>query len=480
MKPAVRSVPVSRRHAVFGPAVLGLATFAMAAPALAQADPQAPAKIGRDFVGEGQLPKPQSVPAPAPAQAPPQVPQAAGAVVQQIPTDFFVTAPTWSSAQARALLAYVGTLGREGLFPKDYRPEELEAAIASADQARINEIASRTFTWVAQDLRDGRTEMDARKQWFVTDPDAERLPIKDLLEGALAGGGIVPALESLNPIHPDYAVLKRMLAETPASDSAKLAKIRANMDRWRWLARDLGHSYLLTNVPEYQLRLTVNDKIVRSYRTVVGKPGRTSTPQLAETVEGVIFNPTWTVPQSIVVGEGLGAKVLGSPAYARSHNYKGWKNEDGTVTVVQQPGPNNSLGLMKLDMPNPHAIFLHDTPAKALFNNPDRAYSHGCIRTERALELALTLAMVLGQVPKEEAVAISKSGEYTKVPLKKQLPVYITYFTMAQDIDGQMRSFKDIYGRDEPVLASFKAPRVAKDGRRTTTEEVVAIEDPGL
>lgn len=470
LKPVLRTVLNTT-----GLASVVLSLSAIAAPVMAQTDPQAPARIGRDFVGEGQLPKP--APAPAPV-APPADP--AGAVVQQVPSDFFTTAPTWSASQAKALLAYVGTLGREGLFPKDYRPEELEAAIASGDQARLNEIATRTFTWVAQDLRDGRTEMDARKQWFVTDPDAERLPIKPLLEGALAGGGVVPALESLDPTHPDFAVLKRMLAETPASETAKVAKIRANMDRWRWLARDLGSSYLLTNVPEYQLRLTVNDKIVRSYRTVVGKPGKTSTPQLAETVEGVIFNPTWTVPQSIVVGEGLGNRVLNNPGYAKAHNYKGWKNADGTVTVVQQPGPGNSLGLMKLDMPNPHAIFLHDTPSKSLFDTQDRAYSHGCIRTERALELALTLAMVLGKVPKEEAVAISKSGEYTKVPLQKQLPVYITYFTMAQDIDGQMRSFKDIYGRDEPVLASFKAPRVAKDGRRTTTEEVVAIEDPGL
>ncbi|RVQ67882.1 L,D-transpeptidase [Croceicoccus ponticola] len=401
-------------------------------------------------------------------------------MVQDVPTDFFDAAPVWSMEQAETLLGYVAGLGNEGLFPRDYKPSELEAAISAGDGEQLNEVATRTFTWVAQDLRDGRTEMDSRKQWFVVDPDAERLPIKTLLEDALAGDDIVSALDALNPTHPDYAVLKQRLLETPESDRASRAKIRANMDRWRWLARDLGPSYLLTNVPEYQLRMTVNDRIVRSYRTIVGKPGKTSTPQLAETLEGVIFNPTWTVPQSIVVGEGLGAKVLNNPAYARSHNYKATKNGDGTITVVQQPGPGNSLGMMKLDMPNPHAIFLHDTPAKQLFDTQDRAYSHGCIRTERALELALTLAMVLGEVPKEEAVAISKSGEYTKVPLKKQIPVYITYFTMAQDIDGVMRSFKDIYGRDEPVLASFAAPRVAKDGRRETTEEVVAIEDPGL
>jgi len=471
----------------------------MAAPAAAQDAPAPAPKAspkanpspkpagtpGTAYVGEGGLP--------APAQTPTRTPAAAAAtpapgapvmqsapVVQDVPTDYFRAAPTWTSAQAEELLGYVAGLTNEGLFPADYSPQQLEEALSAGDGERLNDVATRVFTMVALDLRDGRTEMDARRQWFVRDPDAERIPIKPLLEEALAGRGIVAALDSLSPTHPDYARLKQMLLETPESDSKKLARIRVNMDRWRWLARDLGHSYLLTNVPEYELRLTVNDKIVRSYRTIVGKPGRTSTPQLAETVEGIVFNPTWTVPQSIVVGEGLGAKVLNNPSYAKAKNYKAWKNEDGRVTVVQQPGPNNALGLMKLDMPNPHAIFLHDTPAKSLFDTENRAYSHGCIRTERALELALTLAMVLGELPKDEAVAISKSGEYTKVPLKRQLPVYITYFTMAQDIDGQMRSFDDIYGRDEPVLASFSAARVAKDGRRVTDEEVVPIEDPGL
>src|SRR5690606_10733901 len=147
---------------------------------------------------------------------------------------------------------------------------------------------------------------------------------------------------------------------------------------------------------EFQPRLTVNNKIIRTYRTIVGKPGRTATPQLAETVEGVIFNPTWTVPQSIVKGEGLGARALNNPGWARANGYKVTRGANGYVGVVQQPGPNNSLGLMKLDMPNPHAIFLHDTPSRNLFAQDDRALSHGCIRTERALELAMTIA-ILGQ-----------------------------------------------------------------------------------
>ena len=228
-------------------------------------------------------------------------------------------------------------------------------------------------------------------------------------------------------------------------------------------------------MPEYQLRLTVRDKTISSYRTIVGKPGRTATPQLAETVEGVVFNPTWTVPQSIVVGEGLGDKVLNNPAWARSQGYTR-AQYDGWVSVVQQPGPTNSLGRMKLHMPNEHAIFLHDTPSRHLFANDMRALSHGCIRTERALELAITMAILGRGVTKEEAVEIATSGKYTLVPIERRLPVYITYFTMATDINGELETFEDIYDRDGPVLASLEMPRRA-DRARHTDEEVIVIED---
>jgi murein L,D-transpeptidase YcbB/YkuD len=317
--------------------------------------------------------------------------------------------------------------------------------------------------------------MEARRQWFVVDPDPDLIPTGKVLAEALASHDVAGTLAGLTPTHPDYAALKSELAATPAADTKKRKLIRANMDRWRWLARDLGGQYLITNVPEYQLRLTVNDQIISSYRTIVGNP-KTPTPQLAERVEGVIFNPTWTVPQSIVKGEGLGAKVLGNPGWAKANGYVATRGANGYVSVVQQPGPGNSLGMMKLDMPNPHAIFLHDTPSRGLFKNANRALSHGCIRTERALELAMTIA-ILGQgAGRDEAVDISKSGKYTRVPVEKTMPVYITYFTMGRDIEGNLRPFDDIYGRDTPVLASLDAPRVGNRAR-VTSEEVVEIVD---
>ncbi|MFU7527518.1 L,D-transpeptidase family protein [Qipengyuania sp. ASV99] len=382
----------------------------------------------------------------------------------------------WSAQNLAALIAVIEGIGAEGLDPKDYSLPELRALGTAGQSEDRDALASKVFVWLVEDLRDGRAPMEARVQWFVVDPDRDRFRTSDLLTQALETGDVAGTLAKLNPTHPDYARLLDELAATPASQASKRKLIRANMDRWRWLARDLGTQYLITNVPEYQLRLTVGDRIISTYRTVVGKPGRTATPQLAEMVEGVVFNPTWTVPQSIVMGEGLGARVLGNPAWARANGYVGTRGSNGYITVVQQPGPGNSLGRMKLEMPNPHAIFFHDTPSRNLFGNANRALSHGCIRTERALELAITMA-ILGQgATRDEAVAIATSGEYTKVPIKKEMPAYITYFTMATDIEGNMRSFDDIYGRDAPVLASLDKPRV-QNRSATTDDEVIVIEN---
>ena len=384
----------------------------------------------------------------------------------------------WALADARALLGVIEHIDEEGLIPADYKLAELRAAIAGGSGPALDEVASKSFAWLAEDLRDGRTPMTARQQWFVVDPDVDANPTVSLMTRALDTHDVPGVLASLAPTYPDYQVLKAALSATPRAQKAKRTLIAANMDRWRWLRQDLGNLFLITNIPEFQLRLATNNRIVRSYRTIVGKPGKTATPQLAAQVENVVFNPTWTVPQSIVVGEGLGPRLLANPASARRQGYAVSRAKNGTITVVQQPGPNNSLGLMKIDMPNPHAIYLHDTPSRGLFNSTVRAFSHGCVRTERAQELGMTMAILGADLTPEQGVEHALSGKYTKVPMTKTFPVYITYFTMAQDITGKLSAFNDIYGRDTPLLASFDKPREPKTGQRASTEAVIKLDNP--
>ncbi|NNC52401.1 MAG: L,D-transpeptidase family protein [Erythrobacter sp.] len=445
------------------------------------------AASAQDAAPENILPQAEKPEEPAqPASEAPQTVEEAfgdirmqsGEVVQEVPS----LEGVWTAEQVQQLVDFIPTLAAEGLRPEDYRLDALRAIAAEGESEALNVLASETFVWLVEDLRDGRTPMESRRQWFVVDPDADRLPTWKLLEDALATGEITGTLTGLHPVHPDYAALREELAT--ATDPARIKLIRANMDRWRWLPQDLGKQYLMTNVPEYMLRLTVNGRIIKSYRTVVGKPGRTATPQLAEMVEAVIFNPTWTVPQSIVVGEGLGNKVLSNPQWAASQGYKATKGAGGWIGVVQQPGPLNALGMMKLDMPNEHAIFLHDTPSRHLFAQSNRALSHGCIRVEGALEVAMMMSMLGNATSKaelpdiqQEVQEISASREYTRYPMAKQWPVYITYFTMATDVNGEMKAFKDIYDRDKPVLEALDAPRVSDRARETSEEAVEIIDD---
>src|SRR5688500_7275922 len=145
----------------------------------------------------------------------------------------------WPVAHARKLLMVIESVGAEGLDPADYKLVELRAAIEAGPGRELDAAASQAFTWLVEDLRDGRTPMEARRQWFVVDPDPDLLPTGRLMTDALATGQVASVLGALNPTHPDYAALRDELANTPVAETKRRTLIRANMDRWRWLQRDL-------------------------------------------------------------------------------------------------------------------------------------------------------------------------------------------------------------------------------------------------
>ncbi len=433
-----------------------------AAPALAQS---APVSI---------LP-PAIQPAP-PASVLPPVPPVDQQIVRPVvvPTN---PVPVWSVAAAQSLLVAIRASDSHGLKPVDYQPEALAAAIAAGESDSLNTLATTVFGQLVSDHREGRTPSSARVQWFVRDPDAQAMPTASLLTQALASKDVPATLKQLEPTHPDYAALKAALAATPVTNAARRNLIMTNLERWRWLPADLGLRYVWTNVPEYQLRVIARGKTVSHYRTVVGKPGKTATPQLAEMATGIVIHPTWTVPQSII-RESVGALIRNSPGAAKARGYT-WTNlAGGGLSVVQKFGAGNSLGMMKIDMPNAHAIFVHDTNARGLFARPVRALSHGCIRSDRAVELAIVLAIMQAGMPSEEAADLFKAGENTKVPFTDKIPVYVNYFTMASAGDGKLATFADIYGRDQAVVASLAAARVDKSVPQPV-KEIKAIEAPG-
>jgi murein L,D-transpeptidase YcbB/YkuD len=372
----------------------------------------------------------QNAVAPSPAVPPAAAPPAA------LPAP--VLAADWSRKDARALLAYVEGIDEEGLDPADYKPDALRDAVET-ESSNLDSIATATFLKLAGDLMFGHVRGDDRIDWHVKDDSWTVYDQQALLDRAVKGD-VGETLGSLVPTHPQYAALRALLAD-PATDARTRDRIRINLDRWRWLPRDLGSKYVIVNVPAYTVALVENGQTLNRRRAVAGAL-KTPTPQLSAVITGAIFNPWWEVPTSIA------GSVAGKKGYVSV------KLPGGGVRYRQPPGPSNALGRVKLVMGNPYAIYLHDTNAKNLFNKQARAYSHGCIRTEDAVGFAETLLDGTDWDHSRIAQAVA-SGKTVQANLAAPVPVYIVYFTVAATSDGPPMSYSDMYGRDGKVLAAL-------------------------
>lgn len=356
----------------------------------------------------------------------------------------------WQRAAAEELLAYVEGIGAEGLDPAAYAPERLRAALATGDDASITPVADQLFLRLTADLSGGQVRGNARGEWYMPDTAIDGNRQQLLLAGARQGG-VAAALDGLHPVHPQYGALKNALAQTPAEETARRELIRANMERWRWMPRDLGERHVLVNVPAFTAAIVDNGRVTLRHRTVVGAR-RTQTPALSANMTAITLNPWWTVPQSII--REMGGRFNSSYVVTRSGN---------TTIARQRPGPGNSLGRIKIEMPNDHAIFLHDTPAQALFGRPVRAFSHGCIRTQGIRDFAAELLAATGQWSRAEIDRAIASGRTQQVALDRPIPAYIAYFTAAATTDGNIVTYADIYGRDAAVRRALNnaGPQVA-------------------
>ncbi|TMJ13595.1 MAG: L,D-transpeptidase [Alphaproteobacteria bacterium] len=348
-------------------------------------------------------------------------------------------APKWKKGPAKDLLAYVERIGEEGLDPADYDVEKLRAAIDDGDSTLLSNTASDIFLRVSADLATGHASADARVDWHVIDPDLDAGEQFALMKKAIDNDSVRDSLDSLLPTHPQYAELKGVLSHT--TEQAKRDKIRTNLERWRWLPRDLGPRYVIVNVPAYTVALVENGQVVTRHNAVVGAV-KTPTPQLSAIATGVILNPWWEVPTSI------SGEVRGKKGYVAVKNGE-------SVRYRQPPGPSNALGRIKVVMPNNQAIYLHDTPSKSLFAKAVRAFSHGCIRTQDPLGFAELLL----DNPKWDKAAIDAAVAAKKTiqaQASAPTPVYITYFTAAAAANtNELVSYRDIYGRDAPVATAL-------------------------
>ena len=424
-------------------AMAGCAVMVVGAPVLAQGvQPTAPKPNPAAQAPAATPPatQPQAVPTPpAPPPLPPVV---------------------WNVQQAQDLIYYIQQIGRDGLEPGDYDIPGLQAAMASGDPMRLSQEATARFNRVSNDLALGHVARNSRIQWFVVDKDLDEASQDALLRTALAQHNIAGALNGLLPTHPQYAALKEALELTPATQTAKIDRIKLNMDRWRWLPRDLGQKYIIVNVPGFHATLVENGVNRWKQRAIAGAT-KTPTPQLSAMAVGVMLNPSWEVPPSIT------HEVVGKKGFVPV------KKDGKIIRWSQPPGPTNALGQVKFVMYNPHNIYLHDTNARSRFSSRMRALSHGCIRTEHIMDLATELLGDDGGTWTPDKIqAQLATGKSKQANFVKPLPVYIVYFSAAALNDGTIRDYQDLYGRDGKAMAALKM----KDGGASLVKPKPAAE----
>ncbi len=234
-------------------------------------------------------------------------------------------------------------------------------------------------------------------------------------------------------------------AEALSNDPAtrREAMILANMEMWRWEPRSMGDERIEINIPDYSLRLMEGDTLVHEARVIVGKPN-TPTPVFSNEVRYILVNPIWRVPDSIIKKE-MEPKLAEDPDYLTRRGFEVTQVGDRLV-VRQPPGEANALGRILFMFPNEHAVYLHDTPSRALFAASRRAFSHGCVRLEQPMRLA---ELVMGGASAGWTVKRWQSllgAKERTVFLPHTIPIHIEYFTEFVDGSGALQDREDIYG----------------------------------
>ncbi len=283
----------------------------------------------------------------------------------------------------------------------------------------------------------------------------------------------VRAFQGSKRLSRDGIVGRRTIAALNGQTNENLEeKIELNMERMRWLTRNLGTRHIFVNQAAYMAQMIDGGREIHKMRVIVGKP-KHPTPMFSDEMERVVFNPYWNVPRSIIGAEYM-PRLWNDPGYldrkgfevidrrgkrVSSYNVDWWSYSGKTLpyNVRQPPSRANALGEIKFMFPNKHAVYMHDTPKRNLFSNSERAYSHGCVRIQDPRKFA---ELVLGWSANQVANAV-EAGQNRPVELDQTIPVHMTYFTMWPDDSGKLTSRADFYQRDKALKRALSVTRVA-------------------
>ena len=303
----------------------------------------------------------------------------------------------------------------------------------------------------------------------------------------------VITFQSQNGIEPDGVVGRETIAALNRTREDCLQQVVANLERCRWLADETGDRHIVVNIPGFELQVMENRTAIKSMRVVVGRSDH-RTPLLSNAMTYLVFSPFWNVPQAIAAKE-IVPQIIKNVSYLKKEKLKVFEQEGDDLSELDpdsvdwsgvqgrnlrfrmDPGAKNSLGRIKFMFPNCNNVYLHDTPAKSLFNKSARQLSHGCVRVEEPVQLAAyLLAKDTAWVKAEIRKASSRHGERV-VRLPEPVPVHLEYFTAWVDASGTLQFRNDIYGWDDQVLKAMhgipvlkKKPGVKHFASRVTQE----------
>lgn len=282
----------------------------------------------------------------------------------------------------------------------------------------------------------------------------------------------VKRFQQRHGIDTDGKIGPRSLEALNVPVAERIGQLRASLERMRWVFRDIPDDYLIVDIAGFHAYLTRNRKRIWSTRVQVGREYHES-PIFKDTVRYIEFNPTWTIPSGILRKEIL-PTIRRDPEYLSTHDMSvvsatgeivdpstiDWAATAGKrfpYRIRQEPGPDNALGRVKFMFPNKYMVYLHDTPSKSLFAHSERAFSHGCIRTQKPLELATLLLQGQGW-NRSRIDEVLASRKTTRVDLEPPLTVMLLYWTAEADAEGTVFFRKDVYHRDAPILAGLDEP----------------------
>ena len=307
-------------------------------------------------------------------------------------------------------------------------------------------------------------------------PPAEAASVPELYDAPLEAA--VKTFQQRHGLTPDGAVGPATIEALNVPVEKRIDQIRINLERARWVMHELRGEFVLVDVAGFDVSYFRDDEPVWTSKVIVGRPYR-ETPIFKSLITYVVINPTWTIPPGILVKDKLPV-IKRDPGYLKRNNIRvidargrdvspysvNWSRYGAgnlpPYQLRQDPGEDNALGLVKIMFPNRYLVYLHDTPSKSLFDQDQRTFSSGCIRVQRAFELAELVLDDPVQWNQETLAAAVATRRMQTVNLATPVPVLLLYWTAQPRADGQVTFRNDVYGRDPPTLAALDGPFVPR------------------